>query len=289
MDQTQFSTPQPSNSTSLLVLALSILGILTISLLLLLYYLFVTKCCRFSWYRSSTDTISPRWLYYRSDNLILDSTSIEGRGLSESSIQAIPTIRYKKDGKKIGFHECAVCINEFRDEERIRVLPSCFHVFHLDCIDTWLQNNANCPLCRAPVTCCASDLMNLAGPTSQEVANGNNNDIVIDVRDEELHGSNFQEIGEKNERKLKSFGVSLGDECLNSRNKEDLDFVPMRRSFSMDSSSDAQLYIALQKILQSNSDSSDNSSNNYDGLGKLKRGFFSFNQNRCSRSAILPI
>ncbi|KAJ3689367.1 hypothetical protein LUZ61_018531 [Rhynchospora tenuis] len=286
-----FTSPPPSSSTSILVLALSILGILTISLILLVYYLFVTKCFHILRHRSSTGTVSRRQqLFDQYDNHVMHTsrTAISGHGLNESTIQSIPTIFYKKHGhdKKLSFHECAVCINEFQEGEKIRLLPNCFHVFHLDCIDVWLQSNANCPLCRSAITACPMALANLVGPTSQEDANESNNDIVIEIRDDELHVSGFKPRG------------SMGDECIDIRRKEeDLGMVPMRRSFSMDSSNDRQLYLALQKIVREHSfacqevaiDHESSSSGTSGVTGKLRRGFFSFNQNRCSRSAVLPI
>jgi hypothetical protein len=39
----------------------------------------------------------------------------------------------------------AICWN---DEDCVRLLPSCSHYFHLDCIDQWLPYQATCPLCR---------------------------------------------------------------------------------------------------------------------------------------------
>lgn len=45
--------------------------------------------------------------------------------------------------------ECAVCINELIDGEMIRVLPTCKHFFHVDCIDRWLSAHSSCPMCRA--------------------------------------------------------------------------------------------------------------------------------------------
>ncbi|KAL5203361.1 hypothetical protein ABZP36_014313 [Zizania latifolia] len=47
--------------------------------------------------------------------------------------------------------ECAVCIVEFRDGDRARLLPRCGHRFHADCVGAWLQLHATCPLCRASV------------------------------------------------------------------------------------------------------------------------------------------
>eukprot|EP01063_Lacrimia_lanifica_P018396 TRINITY_DN25317_c0_g1_i1.p1 TRINITY_DN25317_c0_g1~~TRINITY_DN25317_c0_g1_i1.p1 ORF type:complete len:317 (+),score=28.05 TRINITY_DN25317_c0_g1_i1:82-1032(+) len=44
--------------------------------------------------------------------------------------------------------KCAVCLMEFEDGEELRALP-CLHLFHSDCVDKWLKENAACPTCRA--------------------------------------------------------------------------------------------------------------------------------------------
>jgi hypothetical protein len=45
--------------------------------------------------------------------------------------------------------ECSICMEEYKPEERVMVLP-CKHEFHPDCIRKWCLEtpNANCPLCR---------------------------------------------------------------------------------------------------------------------------------------------
>ncbi|KAK1314635.1 E3 ubiquitin-protein ligase ATL6 [Acorus calamus] len=48
-----------------------------------------------------------------------------------------------------GTLECAICINEFEDDETLRLLPKCDHVFHTECIDTWLATHTTCPVCRS--------------------------------------------------------------------------------------------------------------------------------------------
>uniref|UniRef100_A0A0E0L1I3 RING-type E3 ubiquitin transferase n=1 Tax=Oryza punctata TaxID=4537 RepID=A0A0E0L1I3_ORYPU len=54
-----------------------------------------------------------------------------------------------ESGKAVA--ECAVCIVEFRDGDRARLLPRCGHRFHADCVGAWLQLHSTCPLCRATV------------------------------------------------------------------------------------------------------------------------------------------
>jgi hypothetical protein len=46
---------------------------------------------------------------------------------------------------------CAICLDEFEDKEKVRVLP-CKHQFHEDCLVPWLtERHASCPLCKMDV------------------------------------------------------------------------------------------------------------------------------------------
>jgi hypothetical protein len=44
---------------------------------------------------------------------------------------------------------CSICLNSVEDGERIGAL-SCNHIFHSDCLKTWLRCRNVCPLCLAP-------------------------------------------------------------------------------------------------------------------------------------------
>ncbi|CAI8612617.1 unnamed protein product [Vicia faba] len=48
--------------------------------------------------------------------------------------------------------ECPVCLSVFADGEEVRELSVCKHSFHSSCIDLWLSNHSNCPICRTIVT-----------------------------------------------------------------------------------------------------------------------------------------
>lgn len=54
---------------------------------------------------------------------------------------------FKETGLAAGF-ACSICLGEVQEEDATRKLP-CGHVFHVDCIDTWLQQCNKCPLCRS--------------------------------------------------------------------------------------------------------------------------------------------
>lgn len=74
------------------------------------------------------------------------------RGLDSEIIQTFPTFVYSTvKNLKIGRAtlECVVCLNEFQDDETLRLIPKCSHVFHSECIDAWLVNHSTCPVCRA--------------------------------------------------------------------------------------------------------------------------------------------
>ncbi|CAL9771504.1 unnamed protein product [Musa acuminata subsp. burmannicoides] len=82
------------------------------------------------------------------------------QGLSPEVLETFPTLVYAevkglKAGK--GALECAVCLSEFEDDEELRLLPRCSHVFHSDCIDAWLASHVTCPVCRANLAEQAAD------------------------------------------------------------------------------------------------------------------------------------
>uniref|UniRef100_A0A914HME8 RING-type domain-containing protein n=1 Tax=Globodera rostochiensis TaxID=31243 RepID=A0A914HME8_GLORO len=47
--------------------------------------------------------------------------------------------------------ECAVCLGNFEAGDKVRPLPPCEHIFHTECIELWLKQHNNCPMCRAEI------------------------------------------------------------------------------------------------------------------------------------------
>lgn len=45
-------------------------------------------------------------------------------------------------------HACAICQDNLQPEQEGRKLNACGHWFHKHCIDTWLEGNVQCPVCR---------------------------------------------------------------------------------------------------------------------------------------------
>ncbi|KAJ8569821.1 hypothetical protein K7X08_006398 [Anisodus acutangulus] len=74
--------------------------------------------------------------------------NLHDSGLDQAFVDALPVFLYKEIvGLKEPF-DCAVCLCEFSEEDKLRLLPLCSHAFHISCIDTWLFSNSTCPLCR---------------------------------------------------------------------------------------------------------------------------------------------
>ncbi|XP_068304599.1 RING-H2 finger protein ATL46-like [Pyrus communis] len=70
-------------------------------------------------------------------------------GLDQAFIDALPVFQYRDIvGLKEPF-DCSVCLCEFTEKDKLRLLPTCSHAFHINCIDTWLLSNSTCPLCRS--------------------------------------------------------------------------------------------------------------------------------------------
>ncbi|KAJ3700115.1 hypothetical protein LUZ61_003820 [Rhynchospora tenuis] len=79
------------------------------------------------------------------------------RGLEPTTIDSFPSIPFSaiqtiKPTKLRTGPECAICLSEFSGEEMLRLLPGCRHVFHAECIDTWLASHITCPVCRADLS-----------------------------------------------------------------------------------------------------------------------------------------
>ncbi|CAJ1967145.1 unnamed protein product [Sphenostylis stenocarpa] len=244
------------------------------------------------------------------------------RGLEEAVIRLIPVIHYKPEEGDTDFGErsiddCAVCLSEFQRDEKLRVIPNCGHVFHIDCIDVWLQNNTQCPLCRRMVSLTSQvhvDQLNLPTPRpslqgqSQNIENHASDEgfVVIDLdgeldRDQNLQGgqelptvsvSSQRKLAEQKKAKKLDKVNSLGDECIDIRAKgERLSVQAMRRSFSMDSSMDRKFYGAIQLAFQQQQQNGHvHEMNRIEACGgsdRVKKSFFSFGHGSRPRSALV--
>ncbi|KAK4439365.1 RING-H2 finger protein ATL18 [Sesamum alatum] len=60
----------------------------------------------------------------------------------------------KNRGKAVsnGEEMCSICLMEFEKEDLVNKLPRCGHLFHMECMEKWLDRcQFTCPLCRSSV------------------------------------------------------------------------------------------------------------------------------------------
>ncbi|KAM9717591.1 LOW QUALITY PROTEIN: RING finger protein 150-like [Menidia menidia] len=60
---------------------------------------------------------------------------------------AVRTVRRGDRETEPDFDNCAVCIEGYRPNDVLRLLP-CRHVFHKGCVDPWLLDHRTCPMCK---------------------------------------------------------------------------------------------------------------------------------------------
>ncbi|GMI82811.1 Arabidopsis Toxicos en Levadura 54 [Hibiscus trionum] len=231
-------------------------SVLASLILLLAYYVVVLKSC-FGWCcrrnnrqsRTRTDTSDQELLdENRVDHPIWFITTV---GLQQSIINSITVCRYKKGEGLIEGTECSVCLNEFQEDETVRLLPKCNHAFHISCIDTWLRAHTNCPLCRAHIVFDA-----LRDTPTSDDQNSGNADVIVDnqmenpenVRIDTDESRAERELPEANDQRVSKEGIDWDVETNET--------TQIKRCASMDSSSSAaSLFLGIQEDVE-NKDSS---------------------------------
>ncbi|ROL46581.1 RING finger protein 150 [Anabarilius grahami] len=133
--------------------------------------------------------ISLAWLvfYYIQRFRYANARDRNQRRLGDAAKKAISklqvrTIRKGDKETESDFDNCAVCIEDYKPNDVVRILP-CRHVFHKNCVDPWLQDHRTCPMCKMnilkalgipPNTDCSDDIppdyeMSVSGPPTNPV------------------------------------------------------------------------------------------------------------------------
>ncbi|XP_043687512.1 RING-H2 finger protein ATL2-like [Telopea speciosissima] len=78
------------------------------------------------------------------------------KALHQSLIDSLPTFLYSpthhfSNSTSTTTSECPVCLCNLEEGEMVRLIPTCKHMFHLQCINMWLSSHYTCPICRSPV------------------------------------------------------------------------------------------------------------------------------------------
>ncbi|CAL5038858.1 unnamed protein product [Urochloa decumbens] len=85
------------------------------------------------------------------------SASNDGRPRRVSPAAGLPSFTYNRSvrhnvtggGGGEEAASCSVCLGAFQTGETVRLLPVCLHLYHVECIDPWLDAHSTCPICRS--------------------------------------------------------------------------------------------------------------------------------------------
>ncbi|KAK9401834.1 putative E3 ubiquitin-protein ligase [Crotalus adamanteus] len=86
---------------------------------------------------------------------VLRGIPFRSQGQREETIGAIaqlPLCTLKDEDKcwAINAENCAICIENYKAKDTVRLLP-CKHIFHKLCIDPWLLEQRTCPMCKLDI------------------------------------------------------------------------------------------------------------------------------------------
>ena len=59
----------------------------------------------------------------------------------------IKKVLIRLKSRKFLTSECPICLEPITNESMCRML-NCYHIFHVECIDSWFTRNENCPNCK---------------------------------------------------------------------------------------------------------------------------------------------
>uniref|UniRef100_A0ACD5XYC2 Uncharacterized protein n=1 Tax=Avena sativa TaxID=4498 RepID=A0ACD5XYC2_AVESA len=149
MDPSTMAAPSQQLAISNGVLLAAVIFLFMVVIFVFLLYLYAKRFLGVNPMLHGPSTPSSRFLF-------LGDSPFPGRGLPASVLRSLPVAVFagaKTPGgsAKADALECAVCLSEVADGEKVRSLPKCAHRFHLECIDMWFHSHDTCPLCRAPV------------------------------------------------------------------------------------------------------------------------------------------
>ncbi|KAJ6852736.1 RING-H2 finger protein ATL3-like [Iris pallida] len=107
-----------------------------------------------------------RLIFASSSSDLPNSNPSAPRRLDSDVLNSLPVGVFSgEDVDGLEAAECAVCINDFGEGEKVRVLPRCGHRFHVDCVDMWFCSHSTCPLCR-----CAVEAVTPPAPETESVS-----------------------------------------------------------------------------------------------------------------------
>lgn len=283
--QPQLSSKHHQNISPYVIISVALFASFFI---LVSYYLIIVKNC-FNWNRRRTPPAQDDEFFDENRAPVIDHPIwyINTVGLQPSVINKITIFKYKTGNGLVEGSNCSVCLNEFQEDESLRLLPNCKHAFHIYCIDTWLRSHTNCPLCRSGIL---SNSLN--APASVPIVlnlgahlSTNEERVLEDDEQREVNSNNEVVIGEN--------GVNQQEFLQVERSCRDGEVESIRRSASVDSSISSSRGLDSMFLLSGGEAVGENSRSTLH-KEEMKRSFSYggrsfFSRHNRSRSSVLPL
>ncbi|KAJ6807910.1 putative E3 ubiquitin-protein ligase ATL31 [Iris pallida] len=164
--------------------------------------------------------------YYR-------SPPVRTFGLDPLVVRNLPVLAYGSvvgRGRGMSVKEgCVVCLVDFEEAEKVKLIPGCGHVFHPGCIDGWLVLHGSCPICRCSEVC-----VDLSAQVREEQQQQQQQVLVEVINgDEERGGEDGEERKAVALGRSRSLSLRSGEHGDDGAEEEDERRVSLRRTRSV--------------------------------------------------------
>ncbi|KAK4269845.1 hypothetical protein QN277_022952 [Acacia crassicarpa] len=207
-----------NSSVLIIVIVLAVTFIISLSICLLLRHInlrCLRRLSRSSFSSSSRRNATPATATATGTTMPVFSSSrrVSPEITSASIIDSLPMFEFssiirRSSASDTTGGDCAVCLSKFEQRDLLRLLPLCCHAFHVECIDTWLQSNLTCPLCRSAIFASDSELMKVLQSSLED--SGGSNSFRLEIGNISRRGSAPPDVAEDARARSRSRSYSVG-------------------------------------------------------------------------------
>jgi len=138
------------------------------------------------------------------------NTTVQIRPTAEQIENATRNIRYRDISEPLT-NRCPISLEEFTDEQNVRQIIHCGHIFCENAIQEWFQNNVRCPVCRYDIR----DYRTLSRQNSRD-ATRNTTTTTTTTNTPETSSSTTEPISSNNDSTSSNTPLNVGTPSSNN-------------------------------------------------------------------------